>query len=495
MILQAPGSLVNFFQQFVPSGARLVRPAVRAVFRTVIAGVVLTTSPRRSLTSVGQAVQAGKRHKSTVSRLLTRRDFRTRDLHWEAVTRAVKRLAPKQGRRRRDWLLALDGTATKRGAHTKIKGAIQSEKETTSRKRRRKAGATRKRAPGDKPKSAKKGRKTKYHTFLLASLTTHEGVRVPLPRHTCDPKDFKRQGRPRSVKNTQMDLGKLLIERTLLILPDGVRLVVVAVSYFECEKLYALAHRKGFVLITPTDSNRCFADETTPSKSNGHRIWNRGRHLPPETLSRLDLHRGSEETACFRRHSARQSGPKDRRTYRLRHESRTVAKLGAVGIVYSWKTPIYEPKRNFEKESFKILLCSDPTWTGEKIVEYYECRWTAIEILIRELKQHLGFGHYTGQSLHALERWIDVVLMSFLYLEMERHALLEKAATTPAPIRERAASARTLGMQDLVHAEAGRELLQAVSHSYRSERKKRLVMGFLAEAAGSFDTVHRTARS
>lgn len=493
MILQAPGSLVNFFQQYVSSGGRNAPVRVLKALRPLMAGLILATGSRRSLTAVGGAVASRKRHKSTISRLLKRRDLRSRDLHWEAVERVLKRLAPKRSARarRRDWLLALDGTATQRGAHTKIKGAIQTDR--SSRARRRKRGASRKRAPGDKPRSPKKKRKTKYHTFLLASLTTHEGVRVPLPRYTCDPKDFKRRGRPKSVKDTQMDLAKLLIKRVKKILPPGVRLVVVADAYFECEKLYTLARREDVVLITPTDSSRCFADETTPTKSNGHRIWNRGRQFKPDSFSRLDLHRGSEDTASFRRHSARKSGPKDRRTYWLRHESRTVAKLGAVGIVYSWKTPIYDPKPNFRKKGFKILLCSDPTWTGEKIVEYYECRWTAIEILIRELKQHLGFGHYTGQSLEALERWIDLVLMSFLYLEVERHRLLTEAA--PPSVRERAASARTLGMQELVRAEANTELMNVIAESYRSERKKRLVTSFFAAIIENSDTSHVCARS
>jgi hypothetical protein len=458
---------------------------VLTVLRTVVIGVVLATGRRRSLTAVAGSVVAGKRHKSSVSRLLVRQGFRSRDLHWQAVERAFERLAPKVPGPPLEWLLALDGTATKRGLHTKIKGAIVTDKATRQRKA---APRRKKRAPGDKRRTAKTARKTKYHTFLVASLTTHEGVRVPLPRYTCDPIGFKRRGRPKRIKDTQIDLAKLLLKRILGILPKWIRLVVVADAYFEGQKLYGLAHREGFTLITPTDSNRCFADETTPDKSNGHRIWNRGRHFPPESFSRLDLHRGSEDTARFRRYSTRPSGPKDRRTYWLRHESRTVAKLGAVGIVYSWKTPVYEPKPNFRKKGFKILICSDPTWTGEKIVEFYECRWTAIEIVIRELKQHLGFDHYTGQSLQALERWIDIVLISFLYLEMQRHALLDEKAATSVEIRKSAGSARTLGMQKLVRAEATRELMLAVSQSYGSERKKRLVKRYFRIVAQDADT-------
>lgn len=435
------------------------------------------------MTAIGGAVHAARRDKSTVSRLLTSRDFRSRDLHWEVARRVLAKLAPKRGRKR-EWHLVLDGTAIKRGAETKIKGGIQSEKTATRRKR--KAGAPRTK---NTAKSSKKGRKTKYHTFLLASLTTHTGVRIPLPRYTCDPKDFKRQARPKNRRDTQLDLAKILIQRVQDILPEGVRLVVTADSYFECGKLYALAKQKdrGFTLITPTDSDRCFADETTPSKSNGQRIRDHGLTFSGNDLSRLDLRRGSEKTVRYRRYSARKPTSKDRRTYRLRHEARTVAGLGTVGIVYSWKTPVYEPRRNSRKKSFKILFCSDPSWSAERIVEWYECRWTAIEILIRELKQQLGLADYTGQKLEALEHHIDVVLLSFMYLEMERARILEDPGESPT-VAARAAASRTYGMQEVVRQEASRELIETMKQSHHSERKRRLLNGFFEHLTGTHDT-------
>lgn len=483
MILKLPTSIVNFFRELVPSGPQYGPDHILRSLRTVVAGVVFTTSRRRSLTAIGGAVHATRRDKATVSRLLTARDFRSRDLHWEVVRRVLGKLAPKRGKRR-EWLLALDGTATKRGAETKIKGAIQTDKAATRKKR--KAGAPRKKNGG---KSSKKGRKTKYHTFLVASLTTHTGTRIPLPRHTCDPKDFKRVGKPKSRRDTQLDLATILIKRVQQIKPKNADLVVLADSYFECAKLYALAKQEegGFVLITPTDSDRCFANETTPSKSNGERIRDHGLTFSGNDFSRLDLRRGSEKTVRYRRYSARKPTAKDRRTYRLRHEARTVAGLGTVGIVYSWKTPVYEPRRNFRKKSFKILFCSDPTWSAERIVEWYECRWTAIEILIRELKQQLGFADYTGQNLDALERHIDVVLLSFLYLEMERTRLLEVPGAKPAATA-RAAAARTHGMQELVRQEAARELIDTMKQSHTSERKRRLLNGFFAHLTGKHDT-------
>jgi len=476
MILHPPRSLVKFAGQFLSWTATFAPRHVQRALPSIIAGIVLSASARRSLTAMGSEVFSARRHKSTLSRMLRDRRFRTRDMLMAASARAMREMSPKGRTKVVEWLLALDGTAIQRGAHTRIKGAIEADRKPAKKGKRRKKGAPRQNRRTDGV--SKKGRRTKYITLLLGSLTTHTGVRIPVGRYTCDPKDFNRQGRPRKVRQTQMDLAKLLIERALSMLPEGVRLVVVADSYFECEKLYGLAHRRGFVLITPTDSNRCFADEATPNRSNGIRIRDYGLQLPENSFRRLDLRRGSEKTACYRRYSARKAGPKDRRTYWLHHERRTVAGLGTVGVVYSWKTPVYEPRRTFGKKSFKILFCSDPTWNGERVVEWYECRWTAIEILIRELKGQLGLDHYTGLSLEALERHVDLVLLSLLYLEMQRHRLTQDE-TAPRAVRDRAANARTQGMQEIVRWEANEAVVAAIRVSYRSERTRRRVKRFL----------------
>jgi len=489
VILQAPSSLVKFFARFVTTDTALVPDHVRRTLVSVVTGIALATDARRSLTSVGNTVQRGSRHKSTVSRMLKDRRFKSREMLWQAVKVAMELAAPVPGESV-EWLLSLDGTAIQRGAFTRIKGAILTERTRASAKRKKNAPRRRR----DGKQSSKKGRKTKYHTFLLGIITTHQGVRIPLPRYTCDPKDYNRQGRPKKIRDTQLDLAKLMIKRVLENLPEGVHLSVVADSYFEGEKLFGLAHRRGFTITTPADSNRCFADDNRPSKSNGSRIRDRGLQLPMETFSRLDLERGSEETASFRRYSARQPGPKDRRTYWTRHESRTVAGLGTVGVVYSWKTPVYEPRRNDRKKGFKVLLCSDPTRTGHTVADVYETRWTAIEIVIREMKQRLGLADYTGQSLQALERYLDTVLLSFLYLEMERHALVTDPDTRPE-LAAAAESARTQGMQDIVRLEVSREMRQTIRKSYTSERARRKLSGFWNAVPPWMDAIPYAATS
>lgn len=494
MILGVPGSIVNFCFQFLPTLSEYAPAHIAQMLPAVLAGIVSCAGSRLTLSAIARQVYGHVRHKSTISRMLECRDFRTRDLHWELARLALASLGTTLDGAV-DWLLAIDGTSIVRGASTRIRGAIQRDKRQANKERRK---ANKKRANGKKVRTAKdakrrreaKGRKTKYFTVLLGSLVTHFGVRIPLPRYTCDPKDFnRRSGRPKSKRETQLDLAKRMIQKLLSILPEQVQLVVLADSYFESEKLVNYARKLGFVFISPLDTNRRFASKNNPKKSNRRRIWNHGLGLPLSTFSRLDLIRGSEETASYRRYPERIAGPKDRRTYWHHHERRTVAKLGEVGIVCSWKTPVYEPKRNFRKKSFKILMCSNPDWSGAKVVEWYEMRWTCIEILIRELKQELGFEDYSGQSLQAMERYLDLVLMSFVYLEMRRFGILNDCETTIAE-RQMASSARTRGMKGLVGLEAQRQLLDAIRRSYDSPLQKGLLMAYL-ESESSVTEFHR----
>jgi hypothetical protein len=165
-----------------------------------------------------------------------------------------------------------------------------------------------------------------------------------------------------------------------------------------------------------------------------------------------------------------------------------VAGLGPVGVAYSWKTPVYTHKANFRKRRFKVLLCSDPTWSGERMAEFYEMRYAAIEHVIREWKSDLGLPRSLAQTLPAMERYIDVVLLTFLCLEMYRYDLLD--GPPPAAndeVRRTALHARTRGMQHLLRREADLELLHAISRSYSSDRVRRRVQRHLVRIISTAD--------
>ncbi len=461
MILQPTSSVVHFCRSI--AAAVLLGERISRLLPSILTTFVLSKA-KRTQTELARSVLSMACHKSTMSRIFRDRRFRSRDLYRQALAWAVARLLAMYPEHDSFvWLVAIDGTSTSRGAFTKIAGANQFREKKTHAK----------------------GRSTKAHTFLMGILITHEGVRAALPRYTCFPKDHRGPGRPRQHRLTQQDLMCLMLRDLAKLLPKRIKLVVTADEYFEGKKLFALARRLGFVAIVPVDSKRCFADDRTPSKSNGRRIHDRGLGLALETFERVDLRRGSEKTVSYRRYDARKPGPKDHRTYWVRHERRTVTGLGLVGVIYSRKSPVYEPQRNFEGKTFKVLVCSDPSWMGATVVEWFEMRWTAIEIFFREIKQELGLAHYVGQDLQAFERHVDMVLLSFLYLEMNRLDVLKTTCSTTE--RAGAKHARTQGMQALVRREASRDLWRLINKAGSSERARRRLKRYCAQQGGATD--------
>jgi len=110
-------------------------------------------------------------------------------------------------------------------------------------------------------------------------------------------------------------------------------------------------------------------------------------------------------------------------------------------------------------------MCSDPSWPDEKGAEFYALRWQ-IEIFFRERKSDLGLCDFTGQDFESYERYVDVCLMAFLFLEWFRASRMKIARTRKEIGRWKVA--RTRGLKILVRQEA-------LSESFRLIRTQKLV--------------------
>ena len=391
MIIKCPPSLKSFCDGI---RSNLTKGQWKAL-QVMLAGIILGES-ERSMASLGRAVATERRNRASISKLLRRERFRTRDAYERAAQKMIDdQPVPSGGCR---WFLIFDGTNTPRGGFTKIENARQYKL-----CRRKKKGGT----PS-----------TKSHTFVMGLLLTDRGVRIPLARRTWGTKEYCRTHKKKYLKQTE--LAELMIRS--LLLPAGVQLVVLADEYFEGEWLKKVCDELGYIYIVPTSSNRCFAGET--GKSNGQSLHARGQGLSPQGWEKLTLVPGSEDTARYRRYSQRKHGAK--RHYRYFHEVGAVAGLGSVGIVYSWKTPSFRPRRDNRTASFKVLLTNGLSLTAAQIVEYYELRWQ-IELWFRELKSDLGLADYRGTDFAAFERHVDLVLLAFLFLEQHRQELARAA--------------------------------------------------------------------
>ena len=467
-ILQVPNSISHFLGSAKLSALACTR-ALKYI-PLMLTGIILG-GRKKTQATLAKATFVEKVDKATISRILRmdKPKFKSRDIYTAFMTDAIQRQLPKNGEPV-TWMVAIDGTSTKRGGFTKIKGANNY-----------------------KAKNSKtKARTSKAHTWLMGILITEKGVRIPLPRYICFPVDYVKPGRPPLKHLTQQDLTILMLKELLKLMPENIQLVVLGDEYFECNKIGLFAQKHGVIFIAPCAKSRCFANENDPRISNKEKIHDRGKELSAEcfsSFSEVVLFRGNEDTASYRRYSARQTGPKDYRCYLAYHECRAVAGLGPVGVVYSYKSPVHEKnKKNFEKMTFKTILCSDASWPAEKVVEWFECRWTAIEIYFRELKQELGFEDYVGLSVKALERYVDLVLLSFLYLELNRLTIMHNPGV-PDEVRKKASFARTQGMCSLVRWQAKLHEWKLIQKSWKSERTKRLLKGFYTEIAKLPDTI------
>jgi len=432
MIVTIPARVESFCERFQAELSESKRQALGAM----LSGYLLT-SGKRTQSAVGREVLDGARAPSSISRLMRRESFRTRDLARAEMKRQIEAEVTRAGGRQETWFLGIDGVASQRGGQTKVENAIKYRQKEKGRK----------------------GRSTKAHHLIMGLLITASGVRIPLPRRSYYTEAYinrqnrmlklgQRQGQ-RLTYQTQVDLACLIVKE--LKLPENIRLVVLGDELFEGTKLTGLCRKKGYVFIAPVDSRRNF-------ESRG-KLYARGKALPRGAYRELVLRRGEEDTASHRRHQPEGAGEKDRRVYRYHCERRTVAGTGEVAVVYSWKRRRNRSGRLTSRETFKVLVCSDPQLLGEEdiekigamIVEFFEMRWP-IEVFFRELKSDLGLSDYQGTDFRAFERHVDLVLLSFMLLEQMRR---EELARTRSPIKRRElAIKRTSGMKARLAHEA-----------------------------------------
>ena len=427
MIVAVP----SYVQRFCRGFRETVSEAKRGTLSCLLAGILFARG-KRTQSELARCVVSEGRAPSSVSRRMRRRSFGTRDLVRYMMGCQIAEELACPGARSKPWFLPIDGVCLQRGGDSRVENATQY--------RRKQRGG--------------RGRSTKAHAFVQALLIAPSGRRIPLPRRSYYTqkyvnrqnrlrKEGRRHGKPLAFK-TQVDLAYLIVKE--LDLPEGIQLVVTADQYFEGTKLTRACRKKGYVFIAPVNSQRTYA----PKKS----LHSRGKRLPRDERRKLILRRGREDTASARRYSQRSARTEARRVYRYVSERRTVALIGEVAVVYSWKERTDSSGTPTGKYSFKVLVCSDPEIDGALIIEWFEIRWQ-VEVFFRELKSDLGLEDYRGRDFTACERHYDLTLLAFMVLEQFR---VDAMATEGSPVRRRMLAAmRTSKLRAMLERDARRE--------------------------------------
>ena len=117
------------------------------------------------------------------------------------------------------------------------------------------------------------------------------------------------------------------------------------------------------------------------------------------------------------------------------------------------------------------------------MVEWYDLRWQ-IELFFKELKSTLGFDPYRFRRFDRVEGWLELTLVTFLYLEWHRVCQLKRSRLSKAE-KERWRYQRTHGLCIAVRRHAERSDLEYLANALQTPGGIRRLRRQLDEATQS----------
>ena len=311
----------------------------------------------------------------------------------------------------------------------------------------------------------KTGNGSQANLWVMGLLITDIGVRIPLPRRSYHTKEYAKK---HGLKyRSQIDIMVEMLSR--LPISENVELIVIADSFFESKKLDTICKTRGFTYITAVDSHRCLADAN--GKNNGQHVVSLFDSLLPNAFEKITLNRNNEQFSSYRRSSRH----KKQRTYYASKKILNIAKLGKRCVVFSKKLKVNGRSKSF---SNKVLLTNNDQLTAKQIIELYELRWE-IELYFKELKSYLHFTEYNFEDFKACERWVDIVLITFLFLEYIRLQKLRHSKSSKE--KSYLMSARTPQMIEVIRAEVNKENVFYLQKSMKSPEGRRHLIKTLSK--------------
>jgi hypothetical protein len=301
----------------------------------------------------------------------------------------------------------------------------------------------------------KKNAKKRCHAFVVGLLLTPGGLRLPYKKSYYTAAYAQQKGRP---FRTQAELGADLIRE--LDLPAGAAVVVLGDTAYEAACVQKACAERGFTWITPCNTERVLSGDKPRPKVRSL--------LGPASAQRfvaIKVHPATDSYAAQRRWSASRRGRQCKgRTYWVLKQQHAVHSVGVVSVFVSTTkkpkagAPLYEPK---------LLLSNDLRLTAREAVRRYTLRWQ-IELFFKEMKSVLGMTDYRFRDFERVERWVDVALCTFLYLEAYRQRRRRQPGLRA---KERATweAERTAGLCRAVRTEVEQGELKWIAQRLRTE--------------------------
>jgi hypothetical protein len=413
----------------------------------LMAGFIEHTG-RMSASQAGGAIRTRSVHRAAITRFLAKSNW-GRD--WCLLEQLAELLLQEEERSRGLWIFIVDQThCSQQGDKT------ENTYSTGNRQRRPRKG---------RRYSKYKHTRKRCHCFMMGLLITPSGLRIPCCRsyHTRDfAKAEKRKYR------TQTELACELIRR--LWTPPQARVVVLGDTAFDAKSFREACAERQFQWIVPMNPERVL-EGAKPRP----RVKTLGLELQAHQMEAVRLQPSKGQGKVQRRLSRSRLGPKVKgRTFYVHKEKRKVHSVGDVLLVFSTKEL---PKAKEAVHAQKILMTNALAMTAREVVELYDLRWQ-IELFFKELKSTLGLHQYRFRKFVQVENWVQVCLITFVYLEWHRAWKLGRRKQSEAD-RKWWMSQRTYGICQAVrqHAEAyDLEKLEIWSRTKGGRKKLRKIL-------------------
>jgi len=293
---------------------------------------------------------------------------------------------------------------------------------------------------GNRQRRPRKGRRYgKYkhtrkrcHCFVMGLLITPSGMRIPFRRSYYTKEYCEKKG---LIYRKQTELAAEMIGE--LPLPEEADVVVLGDTAFDAEGIRAACAKRHYTWIVPLNPERVLAGPKPRPK-----VWSLAKGLTAKQLKAIRLYPSQGNYVAQRRVSACRMGPKVKpRIFYAHQESRDVHSVGKVLLVFSTRE---KPNAGQPANVQKILMTNDCSLKAAEVVELYDLRWQ-IELFFKELKSTLGFDQYRFRQFKKVESWLELVLVTFLYLEWHRARQLARS-DVPKEEKERWRRQRTYGL-------------------------------------------------
>lgn len=412
---------------------------------------------RMSAVQAAAAVRSEPRHRAQVCRFLGRKYMRKRPL-LTALQASLLAREPQGGR----YVYLTDQTlCSQQGDKT------ENTYSTGNRQRRPRKGVR---------YSKYKHTRKRCHCFVIGLLITPSGVRIPFRRCYYTKDHCARKGIP---YRKQTELAAQMIRE--LPLPTGTDVIVLGDTAFDAEVIRAACAERNYSWIVPMNPERVLAGPKPRPK-----VSSLAKELTAGQFKAIRLYPNKGQYVALRRLSAYRVGPKVKpRTYYAHAESRDVHSVGNVRLVFSTRE---KPAAEKKPEVQKILMSNDRSLSAAEMVELYDLRWQ-IELFFKELKSTLGFDHYRFRRFDQVEGWLELTLVTVLYLEWHRVDQLTRSRLSPED-RERWRYQRTHGLCIAVRRQTERADLEYLADALQTQGGIRRLRRLLDDAT---QTEYRTA--